>query len=127
MNFQGPATNRALQKVGNMILTNHLNSGSIILNNFIKIGTVIFYTHPIIFKVVITIILPFFCLFVFVFPDRVSLYSPGCPGTHSVDQAGLGLRNLPASASQVLGLKASPPPLPGFIILLLKQDLNVQP
>ncbi|GAB1288312.1 DNA repair and recombination protein RAD54B [Apodemus speciosus] len=30
----------------------------------------------------------------------------GCPGTHSVDQAGLELRNLLASASQVLGLKA---------------------
>jgi hypothetical protein len=29
-----------------------------------------------------------------------------CPGTHSVDQAGLELRNLPASASQVLGLEA---------------------
>jgi hypothetical protein len=43
------------------------------------------------------------CLFVF--RDRVSLCSPGCPGTHSVDQ-GLKLRNLPASASQVLGLKA---------------------
>ncbi|GAB1286366.1 Dipeptidyl peptidase 4 [Apodemus speciosus] len=39
--------------------------------------------------------------------DRVSLRSPGCPGTHSVDQAGLELRNLPASASQVLGLKDS--------------------
>jgi hypothetical protein len=38
--------------------------------------------------------------------DRVSLCSPGCPGTHSVDQAGLKLRNLPASTSQVLGLKA---------------------
>jgi hypothetical protein len=36
----------------------------------------------------------------------VSLCSPGCPGTHSVDQAGLELRNLLASASQVLGLKA---------------------
>ncbi|GAB1297519.1 hypothetical protein APTSU1_001275500 [Apodemus speciosus] len=35
----------------------------------------------------------------------VSLYSPGCPGTHSVDQAGLELRDPPASASQVLGLK----------------------
>jgi len=51
------------------------------------------------------------CLFVgfcfcFCFQDRVSLCSPGCPGTHSVDQAGLELRNLPASASQVLGLKA---------------------
>jgi hypothetical protein len=41
-----------------------------------------------------------------VFRDRVSLYSPGCPGTHSVDQADLELRNPPASASPVLGLKA---------------------
>jgi hypothetical protein len=47
-----------------------------------------------------------FVLFCFVFQDRVSLYIPGCPGTHSVEQAGLELRNLPASASQVLGLKA---------------------
>jgi hypothetical protein len=38
--------------------------------------------------------------------DRVSLGIPDSPGTHSVDQAGLKLRNLPASASQVLGLKA---------------------
>jgi hypothetical protein len=52
-------------------------------------------------------ILLFVCLFVLFlfFPDRVSLCSPGCPGTHSVDQAGLELRNSPASASQVLGLK----------------------
>jgi hypothetical protein len=48
---------------------------------------------------------PFFFLFL-VFPGRVSLYSPGCPGTHFVDQAGLELRNPSASASQVLGLKA---------------------
>ncbi|GAB1285580.1 RAS protein activator-like 2 [Apodemus speciosus] len=41
--------------------------------------------------------------------DRVSLCSPGCPGTHSVDQAGLELRNPPASASQVLGLKVQSP------------------
>jgi hypothetical protein len=34
-----------------------------------------------------------------VFGDRVSLCSPGCPGTHSVDQAGLELRNPPTSAS----------------------------
>ena len=34
------------------------------------------------------------------------LCSPGRPGTHSVDQAGLQLRNPPTSASQVLGLKA---------------------
>jgi hypothetical protein len=41
-----------------------------------------------------------------VFQDRVSLCSPGCPGTDSVAQAGLELRNPPVSASQVLGLKA---------------------
>jgi hypothetical protein len=46
----------------------------------------------------------FFSFFVF-FQDRVSLCSPGYPGTHSVVQAGLELRNPPASASQVLGLK----------------------
>jgi hypothetical protein len=52
--------------------------------------------------------LSFFFFFkdLFVFQDRVSLCSPGCPRTHSVDQAGLKLRNLPASAFQVLGLKA---------------------
>jgi hypothetical protein len=44
--------------------------------------------------------------FFFFFQDRVSLCSPRCPGTHSVDQAGLELRNPPASASRVLGLKA---------------------
>jgi hypothetical protein len=47
----------------------------------------------------------FVCLFVFFvfcfvfFRDRVSLYRPGCTGTHFVDQAGLELRNPPASAS----------------------------
>jgi hypothetical protein len=56
-----------------------------------------------------------FLLFIFliflVFRDRVSLSSPGCPGTHFVDQAGLELKNPPASASasasvsRVLGLK----------------------
>jgi hypothetical protein len=50
----------------------------------------------------------FICLFIYLgfFQDRVSLYSPGCPGTHFVDQAGLELRNPPASAFRVLGLKA---------------------
>jgi hypothetical protein len=43
---------------------------------------------------------------VWFFWDRVSLCSLGFPGTYSVDQAGLELRNLPVSASQVLGLKA---------------------
>jgi hypothetical protein len=45
-------------------------------------------------------------LFFFGSRDSVSLCSSGCPGTHSVDQAGLELRNPPASASRVLGLKA---------------------
>ena len=40
------------------------------------------------------------------FLDRVSLCSPGCPGSHSVDHAGLELRDMPVSASTVLGLKA---------------------
>jgi hypothetical protein len=48
----------------------------------------------------------FFFFFFLVFRDRISLYSPGCSGTHFVDQAGLELRNPPASASWVLGLKA---------------------
>jgi hypothetical protein len=44
--------------------------------------------------------------FFLVFRVRVSLCSPGCPGTHFVDQTVLELRNPPASASRVLGLKA---------------------
>jgi hypothetical protein len=44
----------------------------------------------------------FLSFFLFlVFRDRVSLYSPGYPGTHFVDQAGLELRNPPAPASRV--------------------------
>jgi hypothetical protein len=62
-----------------------------------------------------SLLLFFVCLF---FRHRVSLYSPGCPGTHSVDQAGLELRNLPASASQVLGLKACTI-MPGYYEYLL--------
>jgi hypothetical protein len=60
-------------------------------------------------------------LFCFVFQDRVSLNSPGCPGTHSVDQAGLKLRNLPAFASQVLGLKVCAPP-PSYHWLCLRVE-----
>jgi hypothetical protein len=49
-----------------------------------------------------TIVCSLFLSFFFLaFQDRVSLCSPDCHGTHSVDQAGLELRNLP-----VLGLKA---------------------
>jgi hypothetical protein len=55
-----------------------------------------------------------------VFQDRVSLYSPGCPGPHFVDQTGLKLRNPPASASPVLGLKAwATTPGLGFVFACL--------
>jgi hypothetical protein len=68
---------------------------------------------------------PFFVVVVCFFADRVSLYSPGYPGTHSIDQAGLELRNPPASASRVLGLKACatisalPPSYPPTHILFI--------
>jgi hypothetical protein len=63
--------------------------------------------------------LSFFLFFFLVFWDRVSLCSPGCPGTHSVDQAGLELRNPPVSASRVLGLKACAT-TPGLMSFLLQ-------
>ena len=47
-----------------------------------------------------TIIFVFVFVLVLVFRDRVSLCSPGCPGARSVDQAGLELRDPPASASE---------------------------
>jgi hypothetical protein len=63
-----------------------------------------------------------FIIYLFlVFRDRVSLCSPGCPGTHLVDQAGLELRNPPASASRVLGLKACAT-TPGFHLIYLFRD-----
>ena len=46
----------------------------------------------------------FSVLFV-LFIDRFSLHNSGCPGTHSVDQAGLKLRDPLASDSQVPGSK----------------------
>jgi hypothetical protein len=72
-----------------------------------------------------------FCLFCFgffvvvvvavvVFFKTGFLCSPGCPGTHFVDQAGLELRNLPASASQVLGLKVCAT-TPGKQVLLINE------
>jgi hypothetical protein len=72
----------------------------------------------------------FFFLFVclFVFRDRVSLYSPGCPGTHCVDQAGLKLLNPPASASQVLGLKVcatAARPVPTFMTIVYMSPAGV--
>jgi hypothetical protein len=46
-----------------------------------------------------------FILVWFGFQSRVSLCSPDCPGTQSVEWAGLELRDLPASASGVVGIK----------------------
>jgi hypothetical protein len=63
-------------------------------------------------------IFSFFFFFFLVFRDRVSLYSPGYPGPHSVDQAGLELRNPPASASPVLGLKVCATTPGSFFFLL---------
>jgi hypothetical protein len=60
-----------------------------------------------------------------VFQDRVSLYSPGCPGTHFVDQAGLEFRNPPASASRVLELKVCAT-TPGSWLLLTRCGTALQ-
>jgi hypothetical protein len=54
-----------------------------------------------------------FYLFIYFLRQGFSVF-PGCPGTHSVNQAGLELRNPPASASPVLGLKACAT-MPGWI------------
>jgi hypothetical protein len=60
-------------------------------------------------------------VFFWLFRNRVSLCSSGCPGTHFVDQVGLELRIPPASASQVLGLKgcATSPGCIYFLIVCL--------
>jgi hypothetical protein len=75
----------------------------------------VFWSHSLSYSLLVVSLFFFFFGF---FRDRVSLCSPGCPGTHSVDQAGLELRNPPASASQVLGLKCfrlvPPRPACGF-------------
>lgn len=65
-------------------------------------------------------ILYYFYLFGwFCFPDRVSLSSPGYPGTHSC-RPGVKLRDPSASACRVLGLKrcATPLHLAKFCILI---------
>ena len=57
-------------------------------------------------------------------PPLDTLYTPGCPRTHSVDQAGLKLKDLPAFASQMLGLKCVPPPRGFTPLLQLKPHIN---
>jgi hypothetical protein len=88
---------------------------------------------PALFKIYFIYLFIYLSIYLFiylVFQDRVSLYSPGCLGTHFVDQAGLELRNLPASTSWVLGLKAcTTMPSSHFLFLvfgwcvLMKRDL----
>ena len=74
----------------------------------------------------------FVCLFVFSFfflQDRVSLCSPGCPRTHSVDQAGLKLTEIPLSPPPECGdERCAPPPLDDLVLFLfsfylLRDDL----
>jgi hypothetical protein len=57
------------------------------------------------FSDILEYIFPFIYLSFCFFQDMVSLCSAGCPETDSVDQASLKLKNPPASAPQVLGLK----------------------
>jgi hypothetical protein len=67
----------------------------------------------------------FYLFYLFlVFWDRVSLYSPVCLGTHFVDQAGLELRNPPASASRVLELKACATTPSKFYFFSMKNTLQ---
>jgi hypothetical protein len=75
------------------------------LLNFIYFCYLLSYIYMIIMNLLFFVCLVgwfFACLFF----ETGLLCSPGCPGTHFVDQAGLELRNPPASTSRVLGLKA---------------------
>ena len=49
----------------------------------------------------------FVCLFI-CFRDKVSLCSPGCPGTHSVEQAGLKLKSSACLYLPSAGVKGVP-------------------
>jgi hypothetical protein len=60
-----------------------------------------------------------FCFFVLFFSRQGFSVYFGCPRTYSVDQAGLELRNLPASASRVLRLKACATTALRFLIYFL--------
>jgi hypothetical protein len=82
----------------------------------IKISTLLFQIFFHFFSI-------FFCfVFLFCFFETgflcISLAS-GFPGTHFVDPVGLKLRNLPASASQVLGLKVCATTARHFFNLIL--------
>ena len=63
----------------------------------------------------------------FFFRDMVTHVIPCCAATHSVDQAGLKLRDPPASASQVLGLKefATSPTTAQLRIYFLNHQIGI--
>jgi hypothetical protein len=60
--------------------------------------------------------LVWFGLVWFGFQDRVSLCSPGCPGTHSVDQAGLKLTEILLPLPPECW-RCAPPPGNGVVVL----------
>jgi hypothetical protein len=65
-------------------------------------------------------------LFYFIyFWDRVSLCSHDCPRAHSVDQAGLNLRDLTAFASGLLGLKVCAEKMSQFLYSQIVSELAV--
>jgi hypothetical protein len=76
------------------------------LNRSVSFDDCCLVSYEVVAFIFIIYLFTYLFIYLLVFRDRVSPYSRGCPGTHSVDQAGLELRNPPASASQVLGLKA---------------------
>jgi hypothetical protein len=99
------------------------------LRHFLKIFFIFFFYHTYrnsFFLFFFFVCLFVFLFFVFLFFETGFLCSPGCPGTHFVDQAGLELRNPPASVSQVLGLKACAT-TPGLEILTKTMLLSFGP
>jgi hypothetical protein len=67
----------------------------------------------------------FVVLFVWLVLDLVFLCSLGCPGTHYVDEASLELRDLPASASQVLALKTCASTHPNCHKHLIQEKIKI--
>jgi hypothetical protein len=65
--------------------------------------------------------------FFFFFWDKVSLCSPGCPGTHSVDQAGFKLREIHLPLPLMCWDKRHVSPYLSWNLLFLRQGLTVLP
>jgi hypothetical protein len=99
---------------GSLFLFNIIDccgSFKVVFNLLIFVGCMFLRFFSFIFSICFRIWFQFF------FQDRVSLCIPVCSRTH-LDQAGLELRNPPASASRVLGLKAcATTPSPIWILL----------